>query len=1254
MKRVSRLSVMCCALLLLAVAAVGASEEAPALSPAPPASETPKYVIEQVSVQAAPRAGALEGQMVLQVRQIGGDDTWVPILSGNVGVISAQVTGGGLFKGKPMLMRRDGTVGLLLPGKGDFAATITFATPIAREQQTSSAMLPMVPALTGSYEVTLEGGNLEVWLEPDVPHQVTSAAGRTVVTIYAAVQESLRVNWKPGPELREVDLIAFAEQNMLLAVSPGLMRVETTIQYSVLQGKMPEAGVELPAGYSLLKVEGKNLRTWDIAGEDPGPRTLSVSLLDPEVSGFELRLTLEKTLGPVPVEIEAPQITALGVMRQKGVIAVAVEKGLQAEILERENVGQVNLSEMPDAFGAQKDRISLCLRYLAQPFRVALRISTIEPKVHGEVSCLTVASLQRFRQYWHVQYEIRNAGLFQLRLRLDPEMKLTSLRGEDINNQSLDPATNVLTVDLRSKAEGKYALSLQTYSEIADPQRAVVPAIELVGAERQWGTMAMAVDAGVAVETGELSGISQIDVAELAGMAPVQEMVRTQETPAPILAFRYLTYPYALELAVSRILPELKVEPHHYVQITRKNLRYHSLFDYRIKKAGVFQLRLHLPAELRGSLVVRGDKVEDYSYDADTSVLTVQLTEKTTDQVQLEVETEALLGEELPKAGESGTLVIPALYTLDCEQERGYVAVGTDESIRLKRAGEGAGLHDVDVQEIAPALLQRARNAKLAFRVIESPWQLDVEVTSISPKVLVRTFNYVRLGEDYLMGASTVEFTVQYAGVKEFLVRLPAGVTKPNIRGENIKIQEKVEEPDADEEAGELWRVELQSEVKGQYQLIFEYSMDLTPEEQQRQFEGPVVIGVMDEVEREIGYVAVTGDPSLELAPLPDELKHLTPIDEEEIPVQFRQLPPSVAAQIGRETVPILFAFRYMAHPYLLALSSVRHDEADVVTAVIETCKLDTTLTREGNRITSLIASIRSRYQPFLEVRLPENAKLWHALVNGRRVRPLVEETSDGEVTKIPIAQVQGVQGPVKVEVQWEELGVEELGKLTSVGLTMPSFRGVRVLRLGWVLQLPRGYRVISSSGTLERLRNERYFESSIRDLQPTATPGEQQWETQVAGGQAARNPQWMSNAEVLTGRVSGKGVREAPVFAGTKPHLPEQFYFQGLILNPDVPAHVNARCAAGSAAQLLMGLIVLVVFGLCALIWHKSGLSPVASFVVLLAVVLGVAGLKIVAEDNYAPFLLAGLLTVAGAAVLLALGTISARIGRRIRGTTG
>ena len=289
------------------------------------------------------------------------------------------------------------------------------------------------------------------------------------------------------------------------------------------------------------------------------------------------------------------------------------------------------------------------------------------------------------------------------------------------------------------------------------------------------------------------------------------------------------------------------------------------------------------------------------------------------------------------------------------------------------------------------------------------------------------------------------------------------------------------------------------------------------------------------------------------------------------------------------------------------------------------------------------------RAHHIFEIRLPKEAKLWHARVNGRGVRPLTETTAEGEVTKIPIAQVQGVTGPVAVELQWEEFGQDELGKLQVVTLSVPSLVGVRVLRLGWVLQLPRGYRLISSSGTLERLPAESYFEQSLREMRATQQPAGAA-QTERRHFISAENEQQLTNANLLVGRAVGKQASGVgPAGVGTKPQLPERFYFQGLILNPRVPAEAVAVFATSSALNPLIAVVALLVFGLCALLWHKTPLSSMASFIVLVAALLVVAGLNIIAEGDYADFLLAVIWSIAAAAALFGVLAIYGNIQKRL-----
>lgn len=130
-----------------------------------------------------------------------------------------------------------------------------------------------------------------------------------------------------------------------------------------------------------------------------------------------------------------------------------------------------------------------------------------------------------------------------------------------------------------------------------------------------------------------------------------------------------------------------------------------------------------------------------------------------------------------------------------------------------------------------------------------------------------------------------------------------------------------------------------------------------------------------------------------------------------------------------------------------------------------------------------------------------------------------------------------------------------------------------------------------------------------------------------------------MSNVSVLSGRAAGKqAARPEPVYGGNKPELPQRFCFQGLILNPAVPAEARITCATSSALTPLTAALVLVVFGFCALLWYRLGFSDLVRFIVLVAALLIVAGLRVIAEQNYASLLLAAIYTIAAAIVVFGL----------------
>ena len=1224
------------------------ADEAQPDKPAVQSEPAVAYVIEEMTARGAPLDGALHLQASIDLKALTDGETYVPLFSGKVAVLSYSVRGGGIFARKAMVVRRDGEVGVVVRSGGAYHVELELASKIAVDGDRRTALLPMVRALASRAEVELPGQDLEVTVTPaDTPYEIRSTPGRTLLIVYGALEGPVSFSYRPVEPPRVVEPVVFADVASAIGITPGALSAETSVVYSLLQGEIQEAAVSFPADCTLLQVTGENIRDWETA-ESPEERlTLKVrfrrAVKDSVRVGFRLQKVLESTEDGV---FELPRIAAENVLREKGALAVSSRKDLQVELVEHSGVYQVGAAELPAELALTAELVDFGLLYLKQPYDVTVRVAEVKPRVSAEVFSVAGIALDRIRQSWLISYEVRDAGLFQLQVQLDEGMKLVDLRGEHVTNETIEKDTNILTVDLRSSVMGTYELELHTESVLEQPGGFEIPRLEPLGAERHRGMIAVSTSGREAVEVvGEPSGISQIDTAETGKIAAIQGFTESLGLQPAALAFRYLSYPYALSLSVGPVEPEVRVEPLHLVEITRKSLTYTSTFAYRIKKASIFQVQFHLPPALRPGLQVEGDKIEDFSYDAVKEMLTVQLTEGAKETLTLRLTTEKMLDDKLPEPGDTGLLELPPIYCEGVEQERGYLLLSTEESVRLKRSVERAEqLHDVDVLEVPPTLLQQTGSPKLAFRIVGSPWALSVEVESILPEIAVQIFNYVRFGENLLIGASTVEFKIKHAGVDEFMVRLPKGISDPNISGANIKVQEKVKETEEGE--GDLWRIELQSEAKDTYSLIFEYTMTLDPEQKERVFSGPRVMDEMPQVQRETGFVAVTADPSLELTPLADKIKDLSPVDEEQIPLKFRVLPESIGRQIGRATVPILFAFRYLAQPYTLALSSVRHTESEVVTAVVESCKLITTVTEEGSRLTTLLADVRSRYEHFLSLRLPEGVDIWHAAVNGRRVRPLEESSDAGKITKIPIAQVQGIERPVRVELQWGAQS-KKLGKLSRMELTAPDLGGVRILRLGWILQMPEGYSIVSDSGVLKRVPSSGYFEPRLREL---AASGQSAAVSQTVSSKGQAEQQQMNaNVMVLTGRRSEEKIADWGAQTATaQPELPSKFYFQGLILDPALPASVSAVYMESSVTLPLAVLEVLLCAALVALFWFRVRLSPAPKLAVLIVVVLIVGGVRLVVDRHFPFFLTTAAWSLGASTVLFVLLSGARRLSGR------
>ncbi|MEF8788202.1 MAG: hypothetical protein V5A84_03955, partial [Planctomycetota bacterium] len=739
---------------------------------------------------------------------------------------------------------------------------------------------------------------------------------------------------------------------------------------------------------------------------------------------------------------------------------------------------------------------------------------------------------------------------------------------------------------------------LQIESEMQDPGQPpfAVPTVHPADVVRETGYIAVSPAAGMRVETAEVSGISQIDTAALP-----EELKK--ESPA--LAYRYIRPDYRVAVNISEIQPEVKVEARTVATLSRRQLDLSVQLNYTVRRGDIFQLRLKVPSELRGTSV-QGSNIDDTSFNEEKGILTVNLRNKVTDRYALTLQAEKALEE--PVSG----VKIPTVRAMDVQKERGFVTVVKKTSVRLQPAeGETVGLNGISVSDLPPDMLQQLDDVALAFKYFSQPWKLSLSVDRIEPRITADVFNLLSVGRELLTVSSTIDYSIMHAPEDTFTVKLPAGASAVDIDGEGIKQRQKGEE-------GRRWTITLQSAKEGSYTLYVSFERELAPGAAVFPYEGLEVL----DVSYQTGYVALSSRPDVELNVAPEDVENLTPVDTREIPDRY----------LEGVTLPVLLSYRYASYPYTLRVGTVTHEAAEVTVAVIESAKLSTVITQEGNMVTDLVCRVRnSGRQQYLNLQLPEDASIWHTFVNGQPATPV----SDGKMTKINIAEPSSDDGPIRVRVRYSDRR-DRLGRMGALRIESPV-QGIAVMRLGWILSLPRGYTVVNSGGPLKRLGGTGELEPKLQELRTdqVARGKSPQEQGPKKSAQAMRN---VAAQQRVQAAGPGKASGASSIYTGSKPTQAASFTFQSLVVGGDESVWLQVQYVKESLSVPLLGVEVILLLLLCGLVWKWGCCAAPYRIAFLFACALITLAVSTLAEGAYETYLTTAYLTllIASAAILV------------------
>jgi len=219
----------------------------------------------------------------------------------------------------------------------------------------------------------------------------------------------------------------------------------------------------------------------------------------------------------------------------------------------------------------------------------------------------------------------------------------------------------------------------------------------------------------------------------------------------------------------------------------------------------------------------------------------------------------------------------------------------------------------------------------------------------------------------------------------------------------------------------------------------------------------------MINVERQKGFVAIEARTNVEVTE--GVVESVNRVDSNELPDALLNLAQSA----------VLCCYKFLGADWKLSFDVKRHQDVEVLVAVIDEAWMTSTVVSEGKMQTRLELKMRNTTKQYVRLKLPENTRIWSTEVHGALVKPAY----DAEQSTVMIALEKSSGESQGKETFWVDLVyiTESLPKMKGNGtlqLKLPKL-DLPVNHFFIEFYLPKNFKYAEFTGDLKELKKP-YF----------------------------------------------------------------------------------------------------------------------------------------------------------------------------------
>jgi len=376
-------------------------------------------------------------------------------------------------------------------------------------------------------------------------------------------------------------------------------------------------------------------------------------------------------------------------------------------------------------------------------------------------------------------------------------------------------------------------------------------------------------------------------------------------------------------------------------------------------------------------------------------------------------------------------------------------------------------------------------------RSISVRWRKKVQAAEkIPPKLYCEVHHLISIEDDALRINADLNCNILHSEMDQVSLVIPGDLNVLSVNGEGVG-----EWQESDIDGQRMLLIPFTYGKKGTVRITLVAEKSLSEGGAVTTFSGPRILDAV----RETGFIGIELKTSAEVK--------IAESDGVE-PLAVQKLPQIL---YNKSVKPLMYGFKYLKHPYSLALEVRKHEKIAVPVATIHSANAVTLFTEDGKVVHRLIYQIRNSAKQFLQIRLPQDSDVWSVFVNNE---PVESSINDENELLVPLIRSQTVNNRLQafpVEVIFC-LGQERFSLLGVRRAVLPPV-DLLTSQIIWSVYLPNDYAYLYFNSTLEK-------EEMIRGINV------------LAGAQRRYNERAMREVrdldEVTADALSGEGLEKA------------------------------------------------------------------------------------------------------------------------------